>query len=36
MKKTVIGNRIKIKENVFMASLFSIFKSNIYFNKNTK
>ena len=36
MYKTTSSNRIKIKQNALMASLFPISKINIDFNKNTK
>ena len=36
MYKTNSSNKIRIKENALMASLFSISKINIDFNKNTK
>lgn len=36
MYKLSSSNKIRIKENAFMASLFPISKINIDFNKNTK
>ena len=36
MCKIVKANRIKLNESAIVASLFSISKNNIYFNKNTK
>lgn len=36
MYKTNSSNKIRIKENAFMASLFSISKINNDFYKNTK
>lgn len=36
MYKTNSSNKIKVKQNAFMASLFPISKNNIDFNKNTK